>query len=141
MEGPEENDQRQGTAAAIRASPFTLQEVWLRYFSLAGDVDEYEVDAYLSGMIVLPPAERDLIAHAVNELIDEIPALPRAPYQDHLPPQRTPEQTPEQVVQQRPPATPRLTATNRTEAAGREAMSPLRGSCAGAPDGFVLVRG
>ncbi|RJT75096.1 hypothetical protein D6T63_18065 [Arthrobacter cheniae] len=100
MDRSKEDHQRQGTAAAIHAAPFTVQEVWLRYFSSAGDVDEYEVDAYLSGMIVLPPVECDLIAHAVNELIDEIPALPRAPYQNDLPPQQTPEQTREQAPEQ-----------------------------------------
>ncbi|RJT81060.1 hypothetical protein D6T63_07745 [Arthrobacter cheniae] len=105
MEGSKEDHQRQGTAAALHASPFTMQEVWLRYFSLAGDVDEYEVDAYLSGIIVLPPLECDLIAHAVNELIDEIPPLPRAPYRDDPAPQQTSQQASEEASEQTRSAT------------------------------------
>lgn len=85
-----DDHQRQLTAVAIRAACLTVQDVWLCYFSLTGDVDEYEVDAYLNGLISLPPLECDLIAHAVNELIDEIPPLPRAPYRADLSPRQTP---------------------------------------------------
>jgi hypothetical protein len=80
MDAAHLDKQRQLTWVAIRTADFNLQEVWVRYFGLAGSVDEYELDAYLYGLIVLPPLECDLIAEAVNELIDEIPPLPRAPY-------------------------------------------------------------
>jgi hypothetical protein len=72
--------QRQLIRVAIRAADLDLQDVWVRYFGLAGSADEYEMDAYLHGLIFLPLLECDLIAEAVNELIDEIPPLPRAPY-------------------------------------------------------------
>lgn len=39
-----------------------------------------KIDAYLNGLILLPPLECDLIAQAANELIDEISPLPCAPY-------------------------------------------------------------
>jgi hypothetical protein len=74
------NKQRQLTCVAIRAANLDVQSIWLRYFGLTGSVDEYEMDAYLNGLIVLPPLECDLIAVAVNELIDEVPPLPRAPF-------------------------------------------------------------
>lgn len=64
---------------AIHGADVGIPEVWLRYFSFSGDVAEYEVHAYLQGLINLPRLQRDLIAQAVNELIDEKPPPRRAP--------------------------------------------------------------
>jgi hypothetical protein len=74
---PEE--QRQRTLHAIHASGLELQDVWLRYFSLTGNADEFELDAYLNGLTTLTPQDRNLVSHAVNELINETPP-PTAPY-------------------------------------------------------------
>ncbi|MDQ0734748.1 hypothetical protein [Arthrobacter agilis] len=71
--------QREGTLQAMHASGLDVQSVWIRYFSLSGNADEFEVDAYLSGLITLSPLDRDLVSHAVNELITEA-APPTAPY-------------------------------------------------------------
>jgi hypothetical protein len=70
--------------AAIVEAGFTVGEVWLRYFSLSGEVDEYEIEAYLAGLIPLPPLECDLLALAVNELIDDLPPRRRAPFCDDM---------------------------------------------------------
>jgi hypothetical protein len=80
MDAADLNRQRQLICVAIRAANVDVRETWVRYFGLAGSVDEYEIDAYLKGLILLPPLECDLIAEAVNELIDEMPPLPRASY-------------------------------------------------------------
>lgn len=77
---------------AMTSSGITTGDLWLRYFSLGGDAREYEVDAYIQSLLSLPPYERDLLAHAANELIDELPAPPRAPYLEDLEPTRTAEQ-------------------------------------------------
>lgn len=69
---------------AIVESGFSVGEVWLRYFSLSGEVDEYEVEAYLAGLMPLPALECDLLALAVNELIDDLPPRKRAPFSDEL---------------------------------------------------------
>ncbi|MHA7240206.1 hypothetical protein [Arthrobacter sp. TMS1-12-1] len=79
MSGPTPEDQRRRTLDAIRAVGLDLQAVWMRYFELTGDADKIDVDAYLNGLLSLPPLDRDLISHAVNELISEIPP-PTAPY-------------------------------------------------------------
>ncbi|BBE24494.1 hypothetical protein MN0502_33770 (plasmid) [Arthrobacter sp. MN05-02] len=71
---------------AIHHAGLAVPDVWLRYFSLSGMVDEYEVNAYLHGLVVLPPVQCDLIAHAVNELIDELPRPSRAPYSSDIDP-------------------------------------------------------
>lgn len=67
------------TNKAIQEAGLGIPAVWLRYFSFSGAVAEYEVHAYLQGLINLPRLQRDLIAQAVNELIDERPFPRRAP--------------------------------------------------------------
>jgi hypothetical protein len=72
-------EQRLLTGRAINEADLAVSEVWLRYFSFSGMVEEYEVHAYVQGLIDLPRLQRDLIAQAVNELIDELPHPRRAP--------------------------------------------------------------
>jgi hypothetical protein len=69
---------------ALTSSGINTGDLWLRYFSLGGTVGEYEVDAYIGSLLSLPPIQRDLLATAANELIDELPPPPRAPFMDDL---------------------------------------------------------
>ena len=78
-----DGEHRHRFLAALRASGLTIEELWLRYFGLGGDAGKLEVDAYLSGLAPLSPLQHDLLAHAVNERLDEI-APPRAPYAEEL---------------------------------------------------------
>ena len=73
-------EQAHGTREAMEEAGITLSAVWMRYFSFTGAAGEYEVDAYLNGSLELPVHERDLVAHAVNELINELPPRRLAPY-------------------------------------------------------------
>ncbi len=77
---PDHEYQRLYLLKAVRHAQITAGELWLHYFGLGGDAGEYEVEAYLHGSFTLPPLQRDLLAHAANELIDRIPPPPRAPY-------------------------------------------------------------
>ncbi|ANN22099.1 phosphatase [Amycolatopsis orientalis] len=52
----------------------------MRYFALGGDVSELELDAFLQGVADLPRVQRDMVAHAVNERLDEVADVRRAPY-------------------------------------------------------------
>jgi hypothetical protein len=83
---PDHEYQRIHLLRAIRSAQIDPGELWLHYFGLAGDAGEYEVEAYLHGSFTLPPLQRDLLAHAANELIDRLPAPPRAPYSTDLVP-------------------------------------------------------
>ncbi|ACL41216.1 conserved hypothetical protein [Pseudarthrobacter chlorophenolicus A6] len=76
---PNEPEQRRRLRAAIKAADIPLSELWLNYFSLSGDAGQYEVEAYLQGLLPLPAIQRDLPALAANEIIDDLPG-PRAPY-------------------------------------------------------------
>ncbi len=64
--------------AAFDAAGLSVDELWLRYFSLGGDAGRFELDAYVNGAIALPPLQHDIVAAAINERLDEI-APPRAP--------------------------------------------------------------
>jgi hypothetical protein len=78
---PNEPEQRRQLRAALNASALAPGELWLNYFSIGGSVGEYEVEAYLQGLLSLPPIQRDLLAMAANELIEATPRL-YAPYSD-----------------------------------------------------------
>ncbi len=80
---PNEPEQRRRLREALNAAGVSVSELWLRYFGIAGDAGEYEVEAYLQGLLSLPPLQRDLLAMAANELIDETPR-PYAPYGDEF---------------------------------------------------------
>lgn len=77
---PDHEYQRIHLLRAIRHANIDSSDLWLHYFGLGGDAGEYEVEAYLHGSFTLPPLQRDLLAHAANELIDKLPPPPRAPY-------------------------------------------------------------
>jgi hypothetical protein len=67
----------------LEAAGIDRSELWLHYFSIGGDVSEFEVDAYLHHSMLLPRLQRDLLAHAANELLaDRRPS--EAPYAEDL---------------------------------------------------------
>ncbi|MFP3581473.1 hypothetical protein SB659_18070 [Arthrobacter sp. SIMBA_036] len=79
-----ENEQRQGLKSALSGAQINVSILWMRYFSIGGSVGEYEVEAYLQGLLSLPGLERDLLAMAANELTNHTPAT-HAPYADEFP--------------------------------------------------------
>ncbi|MET4619342.1 hypothetical protein ABIE18_000765 [Arthrobacter sp. 2762] len=78
-----EPEQRRRLLAALTVARISTSTLWLHYFSIGGSVGEYEVEAYLQGMVSIPELERDLLAMAANELSDSKPR-PAAPYADEL---------------------------------------------------------
>jgi hypothetical protein len=63
----DEDEQRQGFRLAFEAADLDLEEIWITYFSIGGRSGLMEVQAYVYGALSLPPIERDLLAHALNE--------------------------------------------------------------------------
>jgi hypothetical protein len=47
-------------------------ELWLRYFELGGMSTGFELEAFLYGVLLPSPHERDVIAHAINERFVEL---------------------------------------------------------------------
>ncbi|WP_236005360.1 PP2C family protein-serine/threonine phosphatase [Amycolatopsis pittospori] len=74
------DEQRRVVAACFARTGLTLEQLWLRYFALGGDVSELELEAFLQGLTNLPRIQRDMVAHAVNERLDEVTGVRRAPY-------------------------------------------------------------
>lgn len=60
-----------------------VQQLWFRYFTLGGNAGQIEVEAYLHDCLGLSAFQRDLLAHAANELIQGRGPL-RAPYTSEL---------------------------------------------------------
>jgi hypothetical protein len=75
-------------SAAMTTSSLTVRDVHAHYLNSGGCFDELEIDAYLHGLISLPRDERDCVAQAVNELVDDALAtgvpggVARASYSD-----------------------------------------------------------
>ncbi|WP_247826775.1 hypothetical protein [Arthrobacter antioxidans] len=76
--------QQHSAQLAATAAGLTAQELWLHYFSVGGNLRAFELDAYLHGAHPLPAGERNLVAHALNEMIDALPPRPKAAFDDEL---------------------------------------------------------
>jgi hypothetical protein len=80
-----DDEHRRLLRRAFRHSGLTLDELWMRYFGLGGDAGRMEIEAHLEGLMPLPPLQSDILAHAVNERLDELAPPQRAPYSRRLP--------------------------------------------------------
>jgi stage II sporulation SpoE-like protein len=65
---------------AVKGTGLSAEQLWTRYFALGGNAGLAELEAYLSGLMPLDTMQRDILALAVNERLDEISWTPRAPY-------------------------------------------------------------
>jgi hypothetical protein len=79
-QSPEDDGQHAALDVAFRHAHLTLDELWTRYFALGGDLDLVDVEAYLVGLLPLPSRDRDVLAHVVNERLDELTGARRVPY-------------------------------------------------------------
>ncbi len=70
---------QQDLAEAFALSQLTVEDLWLRYFALGGDAGKVEIEAYLTGLMPLPSLQHNILAHAINERLDELGPR-RAPY-------------------------------------------------------------
>ena len=76
---PEERH-RTALRNALEAADLSLEQLWMRYFALGGSADLMDMDAHLAGLTLLPSGERDVLAHALNERLDELISQRRVPY-------------------------------------------------------------
>jgi hypothetical protein len=68
---PVEQEERRQLNHMLLAADITVAELWLRYFSMSGMAGEYEVQAYVEGLLSLPSLQRNLLAMAAEELRSE----------------------------------------------------------------------
>jgi len=57
--------------AARRRAGLSVEGLWIRYFELGGVASVIEFDAFLRGALVPPRLERDVLAHALNEALND----------------------------------------------------------------------
>jgi len=57
-------------AARLRAQ-LTVQDLWLRYVALGGSGDAFDLDGYLQGLAPLEIFQRDILAQALNEALED----------------------------------------------------------------------
>ncbi|MFP3581470.1 hypothetical protein SB659_18055 [Arthrobacter sp. SIMBA_036] len=68
--GPGSNEthvQRRNAAARFRDGELSLAGLWLYYFGIGGEADEFDLDAYLHELLLLSPAQMWLVETALNE--------------------------------------------------------------------------
>lgn len=56
---------------ALQAGGLDPSDAWVSYVGFGGEADEVDVSGYLSGLIGLPRADRDLLSYAINEMLAE----------------------------------------------------------------------
>ncbi|WP_394250712.1 hypothetical protein [Arthrobacter pityocampae] len=66
-----DHTQQHSTWLAAHHAHLTAEDLWLHYFSVGGYLGVFELDAYLHGLYALPQGERNTVALALNELIDD----------------------------------------------------------------------
>ncbi|UGT61598.1 PP2C family protein-serine/threonine phosphatase [Nocardia asteroides] len=72
--------QRHSLVQALKGAKLSSEDLWLGYFSLGGDAGYLEVDAYAHGLGELPALDRDMLAHVVNERLEQLSWSLRAGY-------------------------------------------------------------
>lgn len=73
------DDQRATLKSAFDAASLSVEELWMRYSSMGGAAGLTEIEAYISGVMTFTDLQHDILAHAINERLDEL-LPPRAPY-------------------------------------------------------------
>src|SRR5918998_1363349 len=80
MSCADEDEQQRLLAVGYQRAELTMEQLWLRYFALGGDAGLMEVEAHLHGLMPLPALQRDILAHAINERLNELVWPRRVPY-------------------------------------------------------------
>jgi hypothetical protein len=71
--------------AAFRRCGVSVRDIWIAYLALGGNADEVSIEAQLYGLIDLPVGEYNVLAHTVNEELEELPEHEREPRVPYLP--------------------------------------------------------
>ncbi|WP_410651444.1 PP2C family protein-serine/threonine phosphatase [Amycolatopsis sp. cmx-4-54] len=73
-------EQQRSAALAFKHADLSLEDLWLRYFGAGGEAGLIDIDGYVHGLSDLPPLERDTLALALNERLDELTWAHRASF-------------------------------------------------------------
>jgi hypothetical protein len=82
---PELASRHQLFEAARRRADWTIEQLWIDYLALGGTLLVFDLDAYLAGLMPLPPGQQDVLACALNERLTDLSDTTRLPYLTLLP--------------------------------------------------------
>jgi hypothetical protein len=71
--------------AARRSADMTVQELWISYLTLGGQLRVVDLEGYLSGAAPMPLGQQDVLACALNERLADLAEADRVPYLTVLP--------------------------------------------------------
>jgi hypothetical protein len=57
---------------ARRHADWRLEQLWMSYMSLGGSLVIFDLDAYLAGLMPMPPGQQDVLACALNERLADL---------------------------------------------------------------------
>ncbi|MHA7241319.1 hypothetical protein [Arthrobacter sp. TMS1-12-1] len=76
-----EHHQQWSAVRALQSAELRPDRIWLTYMSMGGLCDQFDLDGYLHGLLELPIRDRDLVAQALNETIEDFGvSTDKAPY-------------------------------------------------------------
>ena len=58
----------------------TITDLWVDYLALGGRLDLFTLEAYLHGLALLPEAQQDILANAINERLEDLYQAAKVPY-------------------------------------------------------------
>ena len=65
---------------ARRRAGWTVEQLWIHYLALGGTLVVLDLEAYLSGLVPMPPGQQDVLACALNERFADLDEGVRVPY-------------------------------------------------------------
>ena len=77
---PESASRHELFEAARRSVHWTLEQLWIDYVALGGTVVIFDLDAYLCGLMPMPPGQQDVLACALNERLKDLYEAALVPY-------------------------------------------------------------
>jgi hypothetical protein len=77
---PEISSRHQLFEAAQRQAGWTVEQLWIHYLALGGSLVVFDLEAYLAGLMPIPPEQQDVLACALNERLDDLRQATRVPY-------------------------------------------------------------
>jgi hypothetical protein len=82
---PELTGRHQLFEAARRSADWTIEQLWIDYLAVGGTLLVFDLDAYLAGLMPLPPGQQDVLACALNERLTDLHHPTRLAYLTVLP--------------------------------------------------------
>jgi hypothetical protein len=67
-------------AAAHRRAGCTVEELWIDYAGHGGALLAFDLEAYLAGLMPMPPEQQDVLACTLNERLWDLYNASRLPY-------------------------------------------------------------